>query len=81
MLKSHGKRQLSRRILVLSLRKKGGARAPLAPPVPTALLCIQFIKPGEKAKFEIITNLGSIRPASIYQNSLTAFLSSVYVRA
>ena len=37
MLKSYAKRQNLRRILVLPLKKIGGARAPLAPPVPTAL--------------------------------------------
>ena len=35
--KSYTKRGNQRLILVLSFKKTGGARAPLAPPVPTAL--------------------------------------------
>ena len=43
MLKSHAKRQNSRRILVLSLKKIGGARAPLAPPNPSGIVRLKKI--------------------------------------
>ena len=41
MLKNYAKRQNLMRILVLPLKKIGGVRAPLAPPVPTTLIIVE----------------------------------------